>query len=65
MTSSTASSPNKLRKQWTMTAEEREEYLQIDETELLDELQDEDIEELAQFLDDIDPEVCCNSFCDF
>ena len=48
---------NKLRKQWTMTAEEREEYLQIDESEYLDDLNDEDIEELAQFLDDIDPEV--------
>ena len=50
-------SGSKLRKQWTMTDEEREEYLQIDEQDLLDELNDDEIEDLALFLDDLDPEV--------
>ena len=48
---------NKLRNQNTMTDEERAEYLQINAEELLFELNEQEIEDLALFLDDLDPEV--------
>ena len=48
---------SKLRKQNTMTDEERAEYLKINEEELLFELDEQELEDLALFLDDLDPEV--------